>query len=631
MRKWRPIDVSASDDWTVVHQLVVPKLYRAEIISLAHEHPMSGHLGVNKTQDRILAHFWWPAIRKDVSEFCKSCAVCQMVGKPNQKIPVTPLKPIPAFEEPFSRIIVDCVGPLPKTKSGNQYLLTIMCAATRFPEAIPLRNIKTQTIVKALIKFFTLVGLPKSIQSDQGSNFMSGLFQQVMHELGITQYKSSAYHPQSQGALERFHETLKNMMKTYCLEFQRDCDQGVHLLLFAAREAVQESLGFSAFELVFGHSVRGPLQLLKEKWLCDRADADLNLLDYVSGFKTRLVRAGELARENLKNSQTRMKTWFDKNARNRVFEPGEKVLVFFPVSGHALQARYSGPYVIEAKLSDVNYIVKTPDRRKNSQVCHINMLKRYVDRNDSITCTTKPVSSVVSGQQGDGGNEVIADDVIKDGVTKNNCDSHSFVADQGNEYCAKLNNSAMLANFDAKLDHLTQKQQKDVTDLVHEFENIFSDVPTKTNVVCHDVEVDGTPPIKQHPYRMNPMKAKCLQAEIEYMLSNDIIEPSSSEWSSPCVMVPKPDGSYRICQDFRRVNAISKADSYPIPRIEDCIDRIGHAKYVTKLDLLKGYWQVPLTERAREISAFVTPNGFYQFKVMPFGMKNAPATFHFDG
>ena len=158
------------------------------------------------------------------------------------------MKPIPAFDEPFSRVIVDCVGPLPKTKSGNQYLLTIMCASTRFPEAIPLRNIKAPTIVKALTKFFTLVGLPKSIQSDQGSNFMSGLFQEVMCELGIEQYASSAYHPESQGALERFHQTLKNMIRTYCLDFEKDWDEGVHLLLFAAREAVQETLGFSPFE-----------------------------------------------------------------------------------------------------------------------------------------------------------------------------------------------------------------------------------------------------------------------------------------------------------------------------------------------------------------------------------------------
>ena len=119
--------------------------------------------------------------------------MCQLVGKPNQKIPKAPLILIPAFEEPFSRVIIDCVGPLPKTKSGNQYLLTIVCASTRFPEAIPLRNIKAPTIAKSLIRFFTLVGLPKVVQSDQGSNFMSGLMQQVMFQLDITQIKSTAY------------------------------------------------------------------------------------------------------------------------------------------------------------------------------------------------------------------------------------------------------------------------------------------------------------------------------------------------------------------------------------------------------------------------------------------------------
>ena len=165
---------------------------------------MSGHLGVNKSYHKILNHFYWPGLKSDVSQFCKSCHTCQMVGKPNQTIPKAHLQPILVFDEPFSRIIIDCVGPLPKTKSGHEYFLTIMCASTRFPEAIPLRNIKTKNIVKALVRFFTFVGLAKPVQSDQGSNFMSGIFQQVMHELGITQFKSSPYHPESQGALERF-------------------------------------------------------------------------------------------------------------------------------------------------------------------------------------------------------------------------------------------------------------------------------------------------------------------------------------------------------------------------------------------------------------------------------------------
>ena len=205
---------------------------------------MAGHLGVRKTHDRILIHFWWPTLRKDVSEYCHTC---QVVGKPNQMIPAAPLKPIPTFDEPFSRVIVDCVGPLPKTKSGNQYLLTIMCASTRFPEAILLRNIKAKTIVNALTKFFTLVGLPKSIQPDQGSNFTSGLFQEVMYELGVEQYTSSAYHPESQGALERFHQTLKNMVRTYCLDFEKDWDEGVHLLLFVAKGSSSGSIRLQSF------------------------------------------------------------------------------------------------------------------------------------------------------------------------------------------------------------------------------------------------------------------------------------------------------------------------------------------------------------------------------------------------
>ena len=608
MRKWRPPDTPPNEVWQVVHQIVVPVAYRGDIMSLAHDTPMAGHLGVNKTYNRILSHFYWPKLRKDVSEFCKSCHVCQMVGKPNQVIPPAPLQPIPAFEEPFSRVLVDCVGPLPRTRSGNQYLLTIMCTSTRFPEAIPLRNIKAKTIVKALTKFFSFVGAPKAIQSDQGSNFMSGLFQQVMHEMGIRQYKSSAYHPESQGALERFHQTLKTMMKTYCHQYDKDWDEGVHLVLFAAREAVQESLGFSPFELVFGHTVRGPLKLLKEKWLTETSD--LNLLDYVSTFKQRLYNAYKLAQENLKTSQMKMKTWYDKDARNRVFKPGDRVLVFLPIPGHPLQARYFGPYEIESKISDVNYVVKTPGRRKEKRVCHVNMLKEYFDRSDRNF--VKPVSTFANVN-------------CVENCVEPKCDVENNEKDFIQS--VRLTNSEILTNPEVKLGHLTAHQKEEVLQLMEEYTLIFPDVPKKTNAALHDVIVGDALPIKQHPYRLNPLKLQYIRKEIQYMLENDITEPSNSEWSSPCILVPKPDGTYRLCTDFRKVNSVTKTDSYPIPRIDDCIDKIGSAKFVSKFDLLKGYWQVPLTERAREVSAFVTPDGLYQYKVMPFGMKNAPATF----
>ena len=111
------------------------------------------------------------------------------------------------------------------------------------------------------------------------------------------------------------------------------------------------------------------------------------------------------------------------------------------------------------------------------------------------------------------------------------------------------------------------------------------------------------------------------------MLDNDFIEPSKSEWSSPCILVPKPDGTFCMCMDYHNVNSVTKTDPFPILRIDDCIDKIGQSKYVTKYDLLKGFWQIPLTDRAKEISAFVTPDRLYQYKVMSFAMKNFPAKF----
>ncbi len=111
-----------------------------------------------------------------------------------------------------------------------------------------------------------------------------------MDQLGVDQFVSSAYHPESQGALERYHQTLKTMIKCYCEDHDRDWDVGIPLLLFATREVVQESLGFSPFELVYGHSVRGPLKVIKEKWLSADDPPKYNLLEYVSEFKERLIR-----------------------------------------------------------------------------------------------------------------------------------------------------------------------------------------------------------------------------------------------------------------------------------------------------------------------------------------------------
>ena len=146
-------------------------------------------------------------------------------------------------------------------------------------------------------------------------------------------------------------------------------------------------------------------------------------------------------------------------------------------------------------------------------------------------------------------------------------------------------------------------------------------------MISHDIDVGNARPIKQAPYRVNPVKRELMRKECECLLSNGLAEPSSSAWSSLCLLEGKPDSTPRFITDFRKVNAATVLDSYPLPRMEDCVDTLGAARYVSKLDLLKGYRQVPLMARASEISAFVTPDHFLQYTVIAFDMCNAPATF----
>ncbi|MPC29412.1 uncharacterized protein E2C01_022643 [Portunus trituberculatus] len=305
-RRWRPLHRNPDSGMWDVHQLVVPKVCWEELLNLPHTIPFSGHMGIRKTLDRLRAELFWPCMAADVANIIKCCHTCQVVGNPNQTIPKFPLIPIPAIEPPFSRLIMDVVGPLPPTSSGFQYILTILDLSTRYPEAIPFRYIKARGIIKALLDFCSKYGLPKEIQTDQGSNFMSNIFQQALSQIGVTHIRSSAYHPESQGALERYHNTLKNMLRKYCQEHTKDWDRGLPLLLFATREVPQESLGFSANELVFAHTIRGPLSLLKGAWTCEPAESK-NLLQYVLDLKTRISEALELAHDNLKLAQGKMK------------------------------------------------------------------------------------------------------------------------------------------------------------------------------------------------------------------------------------------------------------------------------------------------------------------------------------
>lgn len=151
-----------------------------------------------------------------------------------------------------------------------------------------------------------------------------------------------------------------------------------------------------------------------------------------------------------------------------------------------------------------------------------------------------------------------------------------------------LKNSESLSKLHVLLGHLPESERADLSEIIRAFLGLFEDIPTQTHLIEHDIDVGEAQPIRQRFYCVNPEMWKYLDAEVMLiMLDHGIAEPLLSSWASPCLVVPKSDNTPRFCTDFRKVNAVMKPDSFLLPRMEDCVDQMGHAKYVSKFDLLK--------------------------------------------
>ena len=165
-----------------------------------------------------------------------------------------------------------------------------------------------------------------------------------------------------------------------------------------------------------------------------------------------------------------------------------------------------------------------------------------------------------------------------------------------------------------------------LSNLVEGFTKSKNDL-TITNADQHSMTMTSKERVKLGPSRLPLVKRKALKCELDRLLKLGVIEPSKSSWASPVVLVTKKGRSLRLCVDFRCVNHLTLKDSYPFPRIDDSIDALRGSKWFSTLDLASGYWQVPMNPKDVEKTAFTTPYGLYQFRVMPFGLANAPATF----
>jgi transposase InsO family protein len=581
------------------HQLVVPSKLRLAVLHMGHDQPMAGHLGCRRTLERIWQTFYWPGIAGDVRRYCRSCDICQRTV-PKGRVRKVYLGRVPLVSEPFSKVAIDIVGPIiPLSQSKNRYILVIVDYATRYPEAVPLKNIDSETVAEALWMVWTRVGVPAEVLTDRGTQFTSETMKQVHRLLGTKGITTTPYHAQANGLVERFNATLKTMLKRLCAERPKDWDRYIPAALFAYREVPQESSGYAPFELLYGRKVRGPAAILKQAWTAEDPMVDQDtrtVAQYVVDLRDRIEKTCLEAQKNLSKAAEKYAGYFNKKAVERVFEPGSEVLLLLPEKHNKLQVAWRGPYQVLERIGDWDYRILI---RGKSKTFHANLLKQYVKREDANVA------------------HVVADQGEPEEVPLHPQGGIPLIPLQAEEDVKDVRFAQ----------DLPADSQEEIRKLCEDYFIIFTDLPLHSTKGECEVVVETDVPVRVTQYPLPHSQEETVKQEVEQMLRMGVIEPASSPYSSPIVLVKKKDGKIRFCVDFRRLNKVVRFDGEPLPDIDAIFARLGSAKFFSKLDLSKGYWQIPMNPMDKPKTAFTTPLGQFQWTVMPFGLKTAGAVF----
>ena len=553
--------------------LVLPESRRKRVLELAHE--KLGHMGARRVKSLIRQKFAWPGMGQEIIKYCRSCLHCQKAAKnPARKVP---LMERAVLSEPFEVMAVDLVGPFPLGKGGYRYLLTCVCMASKWPEAIPLKRMTAKAVTDGLVEIFSRTGIPLQLVSDQGTQFVGKVVKQLCNCLHIDKINTTPYHPEGNGVVERLHGTLVPML-TKASSQGLDWVGQVPFALFALRSAPNRDTLYSPFELVYGRQVRTPLDILHQGWV-ELDFEKLNTSEWADWLVDRLECWHEVMRQrNVAASKTRKKM-FDRKTVERVFEVGDRVLCRIPGMTHKLQESWHGPYPVVEVLSRVDY--KVEFRKGNRKALHVNNMKLFHGREEDVMRLS-----------------VIAEDMSED-------------VDVG------IVMSGVCKDF----------EMTSVVQLKSDFPEVFSNLPGKTDLCKLRIETGDSAPIALRPYRPPDRLKDDVREEVDKLVRLGVAEPSFSPWASPVVPVPKKDGSLRICIDYRRLNSVTVPDPYYMCTLEEILEKVGNSGCLSKLDLSKGYYQIAMEDESKDKTAFVTPFGKYRFTRMPFGLRNAPAIF----
>ncbi|KAK3088259.1 hypothetical protein FSP39_016699 [Pinctada imbricata] len=358
-------------------QLVLPSVLIPRVVKASHNSLMSAHLGVKKTISKIEAYFYWYGLKADVTNWIRQCEFCGGRKRPSQK-PYGKLRKYVAGA-PLDRIATDILGPFPVTESGNKYVLVVMDQFTKFVEAYAIPDQTAETVAnKIVFDFISRYGVPLELHSDQGSNFESRLFQEACRLLEIHKTRTAPFHPASNGMVERFNQTLVNMIATYVNNEQNNWDKYLNFVTSAYRSCCHDSTGFSPNMLMFGREVNLPISL--EMGVKFHSDS-CNEVEYVKNLQEKLMSIYSGVRENLNSNFIRQTKDHDSRVTRHSYSPGDLVYCLDSTriigkSPKLKSARWKGPLLVEDKINDLLYLVRFSPK-KAPKVMHYERLKPY--------------------------------------------------------------------------------------------------------------------------------------------------------------------------------------------------------------------------------------------------------------